>query len=136
MTVFRPSLPPAICTTINVRSLAACAKWAPCCDKDLAEATPRLKMAGITIPADTTSIPSFIIALRESFIMVFPLCLIQMIFGRCHHQVQRATYTVDWIALAIAKRYLLDYFATIARIEVIDEQCTSVCCELAIKQER
>src|SRR5450432_3159856 len=93
-------------------------------------------MAGITIPADTTSIPSFIIALRESFIMVFPLCLIQMIFGRCHHQVQRATYTVDWIALAIAKRYLLDYFATIAHIEVIDEQCTSVRGELTVEQER
>src|SRR5260370_20389497 len=32
----------------------------------MAEATPRLKMAGITIPAETTNIPFFIIALRES----------------------------------------------------------------------
>src|SRR5712692_6189415 len=34
----------------------------------MAEATPRLKMAGITIPAETTNIPFFIIALRESCI--------------------------------------------------------------------
>src|SRR6266516_4965871 len=67
MTVLSPSLPPAICTTMSVRSFATCAMCEPSRAWTLAEATPRLNIAVITIPADTTKRPSFIIALREIF---------------------------------------------------------------------
>src|SRR6266516_1538833 len=40
-----------------------------------ADATPRLKIVGMSIPADTTNKPSFIIALRVSFIRYAPLTL-------------------------------------------------------------
>src|SRR6266567_6553079 len=68
-TVLRPSFPPAICTTISVRSLADWAKCDPTNACARADATPRLNIAGIIIPADTTNNPSFIIALRVSFIV-------------------------------------------------------------------
>jgi hypothetical protein len=56
-----------------VRSLAACEKLDPSKVIALAEATPRVKIDGITIPADTTSMPSRNIALRESFIVQPPV---------------------------------------------------------------
>src|SRR6185437_2759768 len=64
MSVFRPSLPPAICTTIRVRPCAACAQCAPSCAALEAARTAREKIVGITIPALTASSPSRIIALR------------------------------------------------------------------------
>src|SRR6266699_211033 len=102
MTVLSPSFPPAICTTISVRSFATCAVCEPSRAWELAEATPRLNTAGITIPADTTRRPSFIIALRESFILMSPL--IELVFGRGHYQVQCATHAIERVALAIGQR--------------------------------
>src|SRR5581483_1274518 len=102
--VFSPSFPPAICTTISVRLVASWEKLAPSCASVMAEATPRLKMAGITIPAETTSIPSFIIALRDNFIRI---PLVQLILRRGHHQVKRPAHAIEWIRLATAQRDLL-----------------------------
>jgi hypothetical protein len=50
--------------------LAATEKHAPSLAMVLALARPRLKMDGIIMPAETTSMPSFIIALRESFMII------------------------------------------------------------------
>src|SRR5258708_39273600 len=102
MTVLSPSFPPAICTTISVRSFATCAMSEPSRAWELAEATPRLNIAGIIIPADTNRRPSFIIDLRESFILISPL--IELEFGRGHYHVQCATHAVDLVALAVRQR--------------------------------
>src|SRR6266705_3437419 len=53
-----------------MRSLAVWATRDPSNACALADATPRLKTAGMIIPADTTNNPSFIIALRVSLIII------------------------------------------------------------------
>src|SRR5581483_1173814 len=92
----------------------------PSSDCDMAEATPRLKMAGMTMPADTANMPSFIIALRESFTGNAPF-LIEMIFRRCHHQVQGAAHAIDGVALAAVQRDARGASAAIAGVEVVNQ---------------
>src|ERR1051326_3897015 len=152
--VLRPSLPPAICTTINVRSVAACAICEPSCACDMAEATPRLKMVGIIIPAETANMPSFIIALRESFIIGnAPLCqgdregclyplnagpvlLIEMIFRRGHHQVECAAHAIERIALTAVQGDLGGASTAITGGEVVNQLRPAVAIKRAIIQER
>src|SRR5215467_1992985 len=117
MTVLSPSFPPAICTTISVRTFATCAMCEPSRAWALAEATPRLNITGIIIPADTTRRPSFIIALRESFILVSPL--IELVFGRGHYQVECAAHAIERVALAIAQHDVPTCSACIPGGEVV-----------------
>jgi len=66
--VLRPSLPPAICTTMSVRPCAACAHVVPSSAAFAAARTAREKTVGMIMPALTASRPSRIIALRVSCI--------------------------------------------------------------------
>src|SRR5438132_13381936 len=134
MTVLSPSLPPAICTTMSVRSFATCAMCEPSRAWTLAEATPRLNIAGITIPADTTKRPSFIIALRESFI--HNSLLIELVLGRSHDQVQCAARSNERVALAIGQRDASARCACIPGGKVVQQLCTPVTANVTIKQER
>src|SRR5258706_15998477 len=139
MTVLRPSLPPAICTTIKTRSLAVCATRESCIACGLADATPRLKIAGMTIPADTTSNPSLIIALRLSFIIFTPLrpikTSVEMVFRRCHHQEQGATHAIEWIALSIGQGYLASSAVTVRGGKVVEQLGSPVAFDIAIEQK-
>src|ERR1700738_4097329 len=100
----------------------------------MAEATPRLKMAGMTMPADTANMPSFIIALRESFIENAPL--IEMIFRRCNHKVECAPHAMDRITLAAAQGDLRSASTTVFGGEVANQLSPAVAIECAVIEER
>src|SRR5712691_330541 len=100
----------------------------------MAEATPRLKIAGMTMPADTANMPSFIIALRESFIENAPL--IEMIFRRCHHKVECAAHEIDRKTLAAAQGDLRSASAAVFGGEVANQLSPAVAIERAVIQER
>src|SRR5215471_6417110 len=134
MTVLSPSLPPAICTTMSVRSFATCAMCEPSRAWTLAEATPRLNIAGITIPADTTRRPSFIIALRESF-MNHSL-LIELVLRGGHEQVQCAARSTERVALAIGQRDVNARCACIPGGKVVQQLCASITVNVTVEQER
>src|ERR1700682_2746108 len=96
----------------------------------MAEATPRLKIAGMTIPADTANMPSFIIALRESFIGNAPL--IEVIFRCCHHKVECAAHAIDRIALPAAQGNLRSASTAVFGGEVVNQLGPAVAIERAI----
>src|SRR5579883_2407449 len=89
--VFSPSLPPAICTTINVRFCAACAQVAPSSAALCEARTARAKIGGIIMPALTASRPSLIMALRES-IMAIPRFSVQVILGHGHQEIEHLAH--------------------------------------------
>src|SRR5216110_2338510 len=116
MTVFRPSFPPAICTTIRIWSLAAIDTRALSIASALADAKPRLKTAGMTIPAETASIPSLSIARRESLISLPPKTterLIKLVLRRRHKQIERTAHNIERVTLSISQCNLLHIYFSV-----------------------